>query len=62
MAHLDQTRIKIRPNKRNKKTEDALASIIMVLTNMFDIIFTCNVKWVQMSSNNRIYHLSNMSE
>ena len=36
-------------NKRNKKTEDVLASIITVLTDMFNSIFTCNVKWVQMS-------------
>ena len=36
-------------NKRNKKTEIVLISIITVLTDMFDIIYTWNVKWVQIS-------------
>ena len=36
-------------NKRNKKTEIVLISIITVLTDMLDIIYTWNVKWVQIS-------------
>ena len=40
--------------KRNRKIEDVLASIITILTDMFDSIFTCNVKWVQMSLYNGI--------
>ena len=40
--------------KRNRKTEDVLASIITVLTNIFNSIFTYNAKWVQMSFYNGI--------
>ena len=41
-------------NKRNKKTEDVLTSIIKILTDMFNSIFTWNVRWVQMSFYNGI--------
>ena len=47
--------------KRNKKTENALTSIIMILTDMFNIIFTCNVRWVQIAFT-MVDHLSNMDE
>ena len=50
MAHLYQTQIgEIEQNKRMKKTEDLLNSIITVLIDIFDINLTCNVRWDQMS-------------
>ena len=41
-------------NKRNKKTEDVLASIITVLTDIINFILICNLKWVQISFYNRV--------
>ena len=49
MAHLYQAQI-----REIKKTEDALASIITIMKDMFNSILTRNVKWVEMSFYNDI--------